>query len=63
MDMWENDQFEQEDLFSDSDDLLDFFNNQDEYSDNDSDIFESLKEFDCSSSDEEDLYDALFSME
>lgn len=63
MDMWENDQFEQEDLFSDSDDLLDFFNNQDEYSDNDSDIFNSLKEFDCSSIDEDDLYDTLFSME
>ena len=62
MDMWENDQFEQEDLFSDSEDLLDFFNNQDEYSDNDSDIFDSLKEFDCSLSDE-GLYDALFSME
>lgn len=63
MDMWENDQFEQEDLFSDSEDLLDFFNNQDEYSDNDSNIFDSLKEFDCSLSDEDDLYDALFSME
>lgn len=63
MDMWENDQFEGEDLFSDSEDLLDFFNNQDEYSDNDSDIFDSLKEFDCRSSDEDDLYDTLFSME